>query len=83
CISALPPLALANARKACRQLRAAHPGVRIVVGLWTEDGPLERAAARLGGAVGHTDLRVVATFVGARAALAELKSSVGSAHIGV
>jgi predicted PurR-regulated permease PerM len=48
CISALPPFALARARQAYRELRAAAPDLKVVVGLWKFCGDEPRASARVG-----------------------------------
>lgn len=59
CITALPPLGLAQARYLCKRLRARLPGLRILVGWWHAHGNREQAEARLGAGV---DLRVATTF---------------------
>jgi predicted PurR-regulated permease PerM len=38
CICALPPFALLHARTMSRQLRARHPGMRVIVGIWSAPG---------------------------------------------
>jgi hypothetical protein len=48
CISALPPFAFVHARTACRQLRARWPRTRLLVGLWTYAGDLDKTKLRFG-----------------------------------
>jgi 3-deoxy-D-manno-octulosonic-acid transferase len=47
-ISALPPGATAHARYIVKRLRSRFPELRVIVGLWTMPGTLERAKERLG-----------------------------------
>jgi methylmalonyl-CoA mutase cobalamin-binding subunit len=49
-ISALPPGAVAHARYLLKRLRARFPELRIIVGLWTVEGTLERGRERLASA---------------------------------
>jgi len=46
-ISALPPAAVTHARYLVKRLRTRFPDLKIIVGLWTASGPLERAKIRL------------------------------------
>jgi predicted PurR-regulated permease PerM/methylmalonyl-CoA mutase cobalamin-binding subunit len=46
-ISALPPAAVTHARYIAKRLRARFPELKIVVGLWTLPGNMERARHRL------------------------------------
>jgi hypothetical protein len=54
CLSALPPYAISHARGIYRRLRAQHPKMKIIVGLWnyTED-PVKAAAEISGGEQNH------------------------------
>ena len=47
CISAVPPHAGSNAAYLAKRLRQRFPQLRIVVGLWTAEGNLDKAAERL------------------------------------
>ncbi|MGA3190078.1 MAG: AI-2E family transporter [Bryobacteraceae bacterium] len=47
CVSALPPFAFAAAAKLCAQLRARHPEVRIMAGIWGFPEGREQMLARL------------------------------------
>lgn len=49
-ISALPPAAVTHARYLVKRLRNRFPELRIIVGLWTVEGNLERARERLSSA---------------------------------
>jgi predicted PurR-regulated permease PerM len=54
CLSALPPFAMASARRLYRGLRAQCPDLEIVIGLWNCAGDPDRAATRISGvAEGH------------------------------
>jgi methylmalonyl-CoA mutase cobalamin-binding subunit len=55
-ISALPPAAVTHARYLVKRLRGRFPDLKIIVGLWTTSGNLERAKLRLKSA--GTDLVV-------------------------
>jgi predicted PurR-regulated permease PerM/methylmalonyl-CoA mutase cobalamin-binding subunit len=46
-ISALPPAAVTHARYLVKRLRARFPDLKVIVGLWTMRGNLERARERL------------------------------------
>lgn len=46
-ISALPPAAVTHGRYIVKRLRARFPDIKIIVGLWTSGGNLEKAKARL------------------------------------
>jgi methanogenic corrinoid protein MtbC1 len=46
-ISALPPAAVTHARYLVKRLRVRFPDLKIIVGLWTAQGSLERAKGRL------------------------------------
>jgi methylmalonyl-CoA mutase cobalamin-binding subunit len=46
-ISALPPAAVTHARYIVKRLRARFPDIKIIVGLWTTGGNLEKARLRL------------------------------------
>jgi predicted PurR-regulated permease PerM/methylmalonyl-CoA mutase cobalamin-binding subunit len=46
-ISALPPAAVTHARYLVKRLRSRFPDLKIIVGLWTMTGSLERATERL------------------------------------
>jgi predicted PurR-regulated permease PerM len=46
-ISALPPAAVTHARYIVKRLRGRFPDIKIIVGLWTSGGNLEKAKARL------------------------------------
>lgn len=47
CISAVPPHAVMQARYLCKRLRAAHPQLKIVAGLWQSTEPEVRIHERL------------------------------------
>ncbi|MDB5304072.1 MAG: hypothetical protein JWM97_1621, partial [Phycisphaerales bacterium] len=47
CVSALPPAAATHARYLCKRLHGRFPDVKMVVGLWTVKGDLERVKSRL------------------------------------
>jgi predicted PurR-regulated permease PerM len=47
-ISALPPFASAQARSLCKQLRKSHPKLKIILGLWSFEGGVEKAKERVG-----------------------------------
>jgi predicted PurR-regulated permease PerM len=49
CLSALPPFAIAHARRLYQSLRAQSPDLKIVIGLWNCDGDLKQAGGRIGG----------------------------------
>jgi hypothetical protein len=49
CLSALPPFAVAHARRLYEKLRAQFPDIKIVVGLWNYAGDPAQAASRIGG----------------------------------
>ena len=51
-IAALPPSAVAHARYLCMRLRQKFPDLKIVVGLWTAQGDLEKAKARISNSEG-------------------------------
>src|SRR4029450_13496266 len=46
CISAMPPMAVAQARYVCNRIHSVLPKARMVVGLWPASEP-QRAASRL------------------------------------
>lgn len=46
-VSALPPSALSAARRACRRLKQAAPGVRVVAGIWARDATTADLRERL------------------------------------
>src|SRR5207302_177903 len=46
-ISALPPAAVTHARYLCKRLHGKFPELKIVVGLWTSKGDLDRARTRV------------------------------------
>ncbi len=50
CLSALPPFAIAHARRLHQELRAQSPDLKIVIGLWNCAGDPKQAASRIGGA---------------------------------
>ncbi|MDB5292595.1 MAG: phytochrome sensor protein [Phycisphaerales bacterium] len=47
CVSALPPAAATHARYLCKRLHGRFPDIKMVVGLWTVRGDMERIKARL------------------------------------
>ena len=49
-ISALPPGATTHSRYLVKRLRSRFPDLKIIVGLWTVPGNLERAKKRLSSA---------------------------------
>ena len=49
CLSALPPFAVAHARRLYEKLRAQSADMKIVVGLWNYAGDPAQAAGRIGG----------------------------------
>ena len=46
-VSALPPAAVTHARYIVKRLRGKFPELKIIVGLWTMTGQIERAKQRL------------------------------------
>ena len=46
-LSALPPAAFVHARYLAKRLQLAHPGLRLVAGLWTSTGDMKKAKNRL------------------------------------
>jgi hypothetical protein len=46
-VCGLPPRAAKHAEYLCRRLRQRFPEIRILVGLWAGDDPVDRAVARL------------------------------------
>ena len=64
CISAVPPAAVAHARRLRMRLRRRFPQLNLVVGLWNSPGDLNEARERVG-----SDLRtqIVATLADAQA----------------
>lgn len=48
CISALPPMAVGQARTLCKRLRARFPQLAVVVGLWGFAGGVPKAQQRIG-----------------------------------
>ncbi len=46
-LSALPPAAFVHARYLAKRLQLAHPGLRMVAGLWTSTGDMKKAKTRL------------------------------------
>ena len=53
-VSALPPAAFVHARYLAKRLQLAHPGLRIIAGLWTSTGDMKKAKTRLESG-GHVD----------------------------
>ena len=49
CLSALPPFAVAHARRLYQGLRAQSPDLKIVIGLWNYAGDPKQAASRISG----------------------------------
>jgi hypothetical protein len=47
-VSALPPFAAGHARSVCKRLRRRHPGLKIVMGLWSFEGGVAKAEERIG-----------------------------------
>lgn len=64
CISAVPPVAVAHARRLHMRLRRRFPGLNLVVGLWNSTGDLNEARERVGPDPGT---QIVATLADARA----------------
>jgi len=48
CLSALPPFAIAHARRLYQSLRAQSPNLKIVIGLWSCAGDARQTASRVG-----------------------------------
>jgi len=48
CISAVPPCALSHIRSLFQDLKAKHPDISILIGLWRFAGVAQRAAERIG-----------------------------------
>jgi predicted PurR-regulated permease PerM len=46
-ISALPPSAMSHAKYLCKRLHARFPQIKLLVGLWTSNGDLDRAKRRM------------------------------------
>jgi predicted PurR-regulated permease PerM len=53
-VSAVPPAAIIYARHLCKRVRARHPAIPIVVGLWNAQGELQKARERLGSVGANT-----------------------------
>jgi predicted PurR-regulated permease PerM len=51
CLSALPPFAVAHARRLYQGLRAQSPDLQIVIGLWNCVGDPKQAASRISGVI--------------------------------
>jgi len=68
CISAVPPAAVAHARRLRMRLRRRFPELNLVVGLWNSPGDLNEAKERIG-----SDLKtqIVATLADAQARIRE------------
>ena len=49
CLSALPPYAISHARRIYRRLRAQHPQLKIIIGLWNYGEDPVKAAAEVSG----------------------------------
>jgi methanogenic corrinoid protein MtbC1 len=49
CLSALPPYAISHARRIYRRLRAQHPKLKIIIGLWNYTEDLSKAASEISG----------------------------------
>ena len=64
CISAVPPAAVAHARRLRMGRRRRFPGLNLVVGLWNSPGDLNEARERIGRDPGT---QIVATLADARA----------------
>jgi hypothetical protein len=47
CVSAMPPAAVTHARYLCKRVHQRFPELKMVVGLWTWKGDLEKAADRI------------------------------------
>jgi hypothetical protein len=69
CISAVPPAAVAHARRLRMRLRRRYPELNLVVGLWSSPGDLNEAKDRIG-----SDLKtqIVATLADAQAHIRRL-----------
>ena len=69
CISAVPPAAVAHARRLRMRLRRRFPELNLVVGLWNSPGDLSEAKERIG-----SDLKtqIVATLADAQAQIRRL-----------
>ena len=69
CISAVPPAAVAHARRLRMRLRRRFPELNLVVGLWNSPGDLNEAKERIG-----SDLKtqIVATLADAQAQIRRL-----------
>ena len=46
CVSALPPLAVGQARSLCKRLHSRYPNLTLVVGLWNYEGGIAKAQER-------------------------------------
>jgi predicted PurR-regulated permease PerM len=49
CLSALPPYAIAHARRIFKRLRQQNPEASIIIGLWNSSGDLAKAAREISG----------------------------------
>jgi hypothetical protein len=49
CLSALPPFAVAHARRLYQNLRVQSPDLKIVIGLWNCPGDPKQAVSRISG----------------------------------
>jgi predicted PurR-regulated permease PerM len=59
CVSALPPAAVAHSRYLCKRLHTRFPDVKMIVGLWTMKGDVDRVKSRLSCS---SDVQVVTTL---------------------
>lgn len=77
-VSALPPFAIGQARSLCKRLRQRHPGLRIILGLWSFEGGVAKAQDRV--AVSGADVVVATTLQQAILLLGETKEGIVSGN---
>jgi predicted PurR-regulated permease PerM len=63
CISALPPFAVPHVRSLYAKLRAQHPDLRILVGLWHFSGDASKISRRLGLSSGSQTFSTLGEFI--------------------
>jgi predicted PurR-regulated permease PerM len=63
CISALPPFAVPHVRSLYAKLRAQHPDLRILVGLWHFSGDSSKISRRLGLSSGSQTFSTLGEFI--------------------
>jgi predicted PurR-regulated permease PerM len=70
CVSALPPAAVGHARYLCKRIHTRFPDIRMVVGLWTIKGDLNRAKQRI--TCGTDDITLASSLDGVQEKIDQL-----------